>query len=68
MAETDKTVYTFYGVLLEGFQWVYHYRAEDETLAVAKVVSVQKCLRKTVPYPVDRAKFVVGRCEGGSEK
>lgn len=75
LAETDTTVYTFCGVMFPHWQRVYHYRTEDETLAVgdkvlvpgrdgpteAEVVSIAKCLRKTAPYPVDRAKFVVGR-------
>lgn len=77
LAETDTTVYTFCGVMFPRWQRVYHYRTEDETLAVGdkvlvpgrdgptevEVVSIEKCLRKTAPYPVDRAKFVVGRCE-----
>lgn len=77
LAETDTTVYTFCGVMFPRWQRVYHYRTDDETLAVgdkvlvpgrdgpteAEVVSIEKCLRKTAPYPVDRAKFVVGRCE-----
>ena len=77
LAETDTTVYTFCGVMFPRWQRVYHYRTEDETLAVgdkvlvpgrdgpteAEVVSIEKCLRKTAPYPVDRAKFVVGRVQ-----
>ena len=75
LAETDTTVYTFCGVMFPHWQRVYHYRTDDETLAVgdkvlvpgrdgpteAEVVSIEKCLRKTAPYPVDRAKFVVGK-------
>ena len=77
LAETDTTVYTFCGVMFPHWQRVYHYRTDDETLAVgdkvlvpgrdgpteAEVVSIEKCLRKTAPYPVDRAKFVVGRVQ-----
>lgn len=75
LAATDKTVYTFCGVRFPGWQRVYYYRTGDETLAVgdqvlvpgrdgptpAEVVSIQKHRRDTAPYPVDRAKFVVGR-------
>lgn len=80
LAETDTTVYTFCGVMFPRWQRVYHYRTEDETLAVgdkvlvpgrdgptpAEVVSIQKHRRDTAPYPVDRAKFVVGRCGDGN--
>ena len=75
LAATDKTVYTFCGVRFPGWQRVYYYRPNDETLAVgdqvlvpgrdgptpAEVVSIQKHRRDTAPYPVDRAKFVVGK-------
>lgn len=75
LAATDKTVYTFCGVRFPGWQRVYYYRTGDETLAVgdqvlvpgrdgptpAEVVSIQKHRRDTAPYPVDRAKFVVGK-------
>lgn len=75
LAVTDKTVYTFCGVRFPGWQRVYYYRTDDETLSVgdqvlvpgrdgptpAEVVSIQKHRRDTAPYPVDRAKFVVGK-------
>lgn len=75
LAATDKTVYTFCGVRFPGWQRVYYYRTDDETLSVgdqvlvpgrdgptpAEVVSIQKHRRDTAPYPVDRAKFVVGK-------
>lgn len=75
LAATDKTVYTFCGVRFPGWQRVYYYRTNDETLAVgdqvlvpgrdgptpAEVVSIQKHRRDTAPYPVDRAMFVVGK-------
>lgn len=81
LAETDTTVYTFCGVMFPRWQRVYHYRTEDETLTVgdkvlvpgrdgpteAEVVSIEKCLRKTAPYPVDRAKFVVGDARSESQ-
>lgn len=56
---------------------VYYYPTDDETFSVgdqvlvpdkdrpnsAEVVSVEKHRWDTAPYPVDWAKFVVGRCE-----
>ena len=81
LAAADKTVYTFCGVRFPGWQRVYYYRTcYDETLSVgdqvlvpgrdgptrAEVVSIQKHRRDTAPYPVDRAKFVVGRTSGSS--
>lgn len=75
LAVTDKTVYTFCGVRFPGWKRVYYYRTDDETLSVGdqvlvpgrdgpapvEVVSIQKHRRDTAPYPVDRAKFVVGK-------
>lgn len=77
LADTDKTVYTFCGVLFAGSDRRYYYRTDDDTLtigdmvvvpvgydgkdAVAEVVTVEKHRRKTAPYPVDRAKFIKGR-------
>ena len=80
LAATDKTVYTFCGVRFPGWQRVYYYRTDDETLAVgdkvlvpgrdgpteAEVVSIEKHRRDTAPYPVDRAKFVVEKASGSS--
>ena len=80
LAATDRTVYTFCGVRFPQWQRVYYYRTDDETLSVgdqvlvpgkysptpAEVVSIEKHRRNTAPYPVDRAKFVVGRCEKGT--
>lgn len=77
LAETDMTVYTFRGVSFGGNGIIYHYRTDDETLAVgnkvvvpvgndrkeavAEVITVQKHRRKTAPYPVDKAKFIIRR-------
>ena len=80
LAATDKTVYTFCGVRFPGWQRVYYYRTDDETLSVgdqvlvpgrdgptrAEVVSIQKHRRDTAPYPLDRAKFVVGKARDSS--
>lgn len=75
LAETDMTVYTFCGVSFGGNGTIYHYRTDDETLSVgdkvvmpvgnegkesiAQIETVQKHRRKTAPYPVDKAKFII---------
>lgn len=80
LAATDKTVYTFCGVRFPRWKRVYYYRTDDETLSVgdqvlvpgrdgpteAEVVSIEKHRRDTAPYPVDRAKFVVGKARDSS--
>ena len=40
LAATDKTVYTFCGVRFPGWQRVYYYRTDDETLSVGDQVLV----------------------------
>lgn len=84
LAATDKTEYTFCGVtFLHGWQ-IYYYRTEDETIAVgdrvivpignegrtieAEVTTVEKHTRATVPYPVDRAKFVLRKVDPQEEE
>lgn len=80
LAQTDKTVYTFCGVMFEGTPTIYHYRTNDDSITIgdlvivpvgrdgkeviAEVVTVQKHRRATAPYPVDRAKFIKGKYEG----
>lgn len=80
LAQTDKTVYTFCGVMFENSPTIYHYRTNDDTItigdlvvvpvgrdgkeAIAEVVTVQKHRRATAPYPVDRAKIIKGKYEG----
>ena len=77
LAQTDKTVYTFCGVVFEESNHVYYYRTTDDTVsvgnlvvvptgrdgknAVAEVVTVQKHRRATAPYPVDRTKMIRGK-------
>ena len=80
LAETDKTVYTFCGVMFENTSTIYHYRVEDDSISIgdlvivpvgrdgkesiAEVVTIQKHRRATAPYPVDRAKFIKRKYEG----
>lgn len=80
LAETDKTVYTFCGVVFESTPTIYHYRLEDDSISIgdlvivpvgrdgkesiAEVVTIQKHRRATAPYPVDRAKFIKRKYEG----
>lgn len=79
LSQTDKTVYTFCGVMFENSPTIYHYRTNDDTItigdlvvvpvgrdgkeAIAEVVTVQKHRRATAPYPVDRAKIIKGKYE-----
>ena len=79
LAQTDKTVYTFCGVLFENSPTIYFYRTNDDGIAVGdyvvvpigrdekeitvEVVTVQKHRRATAPYPVDKAKHILRRLE-----
>jgi len=79
LADTDKTAYLFCGVVFPSTDTVYHYRTDDETLAVgdlvivpqgkdnrevtAEIVMIGKYLRKYAPYAVDKAKFVKSKKE-----
>lgn len=79
LAQTDKAVYTFCGVLFENSSTIYFYRTSDESITVgdyvavpvgrdekeiiAEVVTVQKHRRATAPYPVDKAKYILRRLE-----
>ena len=78
--KTDKTIYTFCGVIFESNGTVYYYRTDDDTIsigdmvvvpsgmngrnAVAEVVTVQKHRRAAAPYPVDQTKMIKGKREG----
>lgn len=80
LASSDKTVYTFCGVVFESSPTIYYYRMTDDSIsigdfiavsvgrggkdAVAEVVTIQKHRRATAPYPVDRAKFIKGKYTG----
>lgn len=79
LASTDKTVYPFCGVVFLNSDGVYHYRTQDTSLTigdlvvapvgkdnrrlVAEVVSVEQHTRRSAPFPVDKAKFIIGRYE-----
>lgn len=79
LAATDKTVYPFCGVVFLNSEGVYHYRVEDTSLTigdlviapvgrdnrrlVAEIVSVEQHTRRSAPFPVDKAKFIIGRYE-----
>jgi len=73
----DRTIYTFCGVVYKYGSNVYHYRTDDETLAIGdkvivpvgpdnkgiigEIVSVEKHMRLTAPFPVEKTKFIIGR-------
>ena len=77
LEETDKTVYTFCGVTFPHGDTIYHYLTNDDTLSIGDLVvvpagfskneviceiaTIEKHRRKTAPYPVDRAKYIIGR-------
>lgn len=79
LAATDKTVYPFCGVVFLNSEGVYHYRVEDTSLTIgdlviapvgrdnrrliAEIVSVEQHTRRSAPFPVDKAKFIIGRYE-----
>lgn len=79
LAQSDKAVYTFCGVLFENSPTIYFYRTNDDSITVgdyvvvpvgryeketiAEVVTVQKNRRATAPYPVDKAKHILRRLE-----
>ena len=73
--ENDATVYIYCGVIFDGGSRVYHYRTEDETVAIGDrvtvpatgrktegtVVSVGRYLRVAAPYPPERTKMILGK-------
>lgn len=77
--DTDKTVYLFYGVKFPYSSTLYYYRSNDDTLdigdkvivragtndkdIVAEIYTVEKHRRATAPYPVDKARFIIGRAD-----
>lgn len=81
LAATDKTTYPFCGVVFLNSEGVYHYRIKDTSLSIgdlvvvpvgkenrhliAEIVSIEQHTRKSAPFPVDKAKFVVGRYDSG---
>ena len=75
----DKNIYHHCGVVYENSSYPYHYRTNDISLkigdkvivpvgtqnkeVVAEVVSVEQHTRLTVPYPVDKCKFILRKCD-----
>ena len=71
----DKTIYTFVGVLFPYATRHYHYLTDDDTITigdnvvvpvgtdnketVGKVVSVEKHLRISAPFPIEKTKKVI---------
>lgn len=73
----DDTIYTFIGVLFPYTSHHYHYLTNDDSItigdyvvvpvgvdnkeSVAKVVSVEKHLRISAPFPVEKTKKIIGK-------
>ncbi|MDD4493281.1 MAG: hypothetical protein PHV32_02870 [Eubacteriales bacterium] len=71
----DKNVYIYCGVVFHQNNQVYHYRTDDITMKIgdavivpvgtemketeAKVVSVGQYTRMTVPFPVEKTRFII---------
>lgn len=81
IALTDKNIYRYCAVIYDNNPYPYHYRTEDTLLKigdkvvvpvgrqnreiVAEIVSVEEHTRRTVPYPVEKVKFILRRYEEG---
>ena len=79
VAKNDKTIYYYCAVVYEDGPYPYHYRTEDTALKIgdkvvvpvgrqnteriATVVSVEQHSRLTVPYPVEKTKFIIRKYE-----
>lgn len=79
VAKQDKTIYYYCAVVYEDNPYPYHYRIEDTTLKigdkvvvpvgnqnaeqVAEIVSIEQHSRLTVPYPIEKTKFVIKKYE-----
>lgn len=79
VAKQDKTIYYYCAVVYEDNPYPYHYRIEDTTLKIgdkvvvpvgnqnteriAEIVSFEQHSRLTVPYPVEKTKFVIRKYE-----
>lgn len=79
IALNDKNIYFYCGVIYENSPYPYHYRTNDLNLkigdkvivpvgydnkeVVAEVVSVEQHTRLTVPYPVEKCKFIIRKCD-----
>lgn len=79
IALNDKNIYFYCGVIYENNPYPYHYRTNDLNLkigdkvivpvgyenkeVVAEVVSVEQHTRLTAPYPVEKCKFIIRKCD-----
>ena len=79
VALNDKNIYHYCGVVYENSSYPYHYRTNDTSLkigdkvivpvgaqnqeVVAEGVSVEQHTRLTVPYPVEKCKFILRKCD-----
>lgn len=79
VARNDKNIYIYCGVTYENNPYPYHYRTNDTTIKVgdkvvvpvgphnkekiAEIVSVERHTRLTVPYPVEKVKFILRKYE-----
>lgn len=79
VALNDKNIYHYCGVVYENSFYPYHYRTNDTSLkigdkvivpvgaqnkeVIAEVVSVEQHTRLTVPYPVEKCKFILRKCD-----
>ena len=80
---SDKTVYTYCGVLLPFSSRPYSFRTEDNTIQIGdtvivpvgenekemkgRVVSIGQYLRLSAPYPVEKTKLIIRKAEEESE-
>ncbi len=80
LAETDDNIYTFCGVQFNWTNHTYHYLAgnhnvqigdlvivpvgNDGVERIVEVVSVSQCKRASAPFPVDKAKTIIGIYSG----
>jgi len=74
----DKKIYTFVGVMFPYATHHYHYLTDDDTITIGddvvvpvgtdnketigKVVSIEKHLRISAPYPIEKAKRIIRKC------
>ncbi len=77
LALTDKNIYRYCAVIFENGRYPYHYRTEDTSLkigdkvvvpvgrqneeVIAEIVSVEEHTRMSVPYPVEKVKYILRR-------
>lgn len=80
---SDKTVYTYCGVLIPFSSRPYSFRTDDNSIKIGdtvivpvgendkemkgRVVSIGQYLRLSAPYPVEKTKLIIRKAEEGSE-